>query len=343
MRPDRSLRARALVRRWGPTPAFAYGLSAIHQPERTAIVDELGTLTFAEVQRRTDALARALPAAGLDERDTVAIMCRNHRGIIESSVACSKIGVDIVYLDPGAAPSALALLIAEEDPQALIYDEEFSGLLRAVGDGRARFVAWCDPDREPQHPRLEDLIGREAPTALDPAGRRGESTVMLARNQPESASRRLPSSLVIPDAALSRIPLRPREVTMIASPIFGAWGFLHFTLAMRLASTLVLQRRFDPECVLAAIDRHSASALAVVPQMLREIVELPQARSSRHETGALRVIAVPGRQLPSDLAFPAIDRFGNVLYNLHGSAVVRLGGDWTSRRRPHPALAASSF
>ncbi len=59
-RPDRAVRSIRALRRWGPTPAAAYTGSAARYPDRAAIVDERGTLTFDEVQRRTNALARAL-------------------------------------------------------------------------------------------------------------------------------------------------------------------------------------------------------------------------------------------------------------------------------------------
>ena len=50
VRPDRAIRAVVALRRWGPTPAAAYTVSARRYPERAAIVDERGTLTFAEVR-----------------------------------------------------------------------------------------------------------------------------------------------------------------------------------------------------------------------------------------------------------------------------------------------------
>ena len=140
MRPDKSLRARSLLRRWGLTPGAAYGLAAIRYPDRAAIIDERGPLTFAEVHRRTDALAHAFRATGIDHRDTVAIMCRNHRGFIEATVACSKLGANVLYLDPGATASTLAGAVGREDPHALIYDEEFSERLRPLGHGRRRFI-----------------------------------------------------------------------------------------------------------------------------------------------------------------------------------------------------------
>ena len=53
-----------------------------------------GTLTFGEVQERTNALARALREEGVKQGDGVAIMCRNHRGFIDITVACSKLGAN---------------------------------------------------------------------------------------------------------------------------------------------------------------------------------------------------------------------------------------------------------
>ena len=57
-----------------------YTASAIRYPDAISIIDELGSLTFDEVHRRTNALAHALSDDGVNEGDGVAIMCRNHRG-----------------------------------------------------------------------------------------------------------------------------------------------------------------------------------------------------------------------------------------------------------------------
>ena len=65
-RPDRAVRSIRALRRWGPTPAAAYTGSAARYPNRAAIVDERGTLTFDEVQRRTNALAWGLKAEGVE-------------------------------------------------------------------------------------------------------------------------------------------------------------------------------------------------------------------------------------------------------------------------------------
>jgi fatty-acyl-CoA synthase len=320
------------VRGWGLTPAAAYGLAAIRHPERAAIVDDHGPLTFAEVDRRTDALAYALRRAGIDRRDTVAIMCRNHRWFVEATVACSTLGADILYLDPADSPSSRAERIRREDPQALIYDEEFSDRLHPVGRGRMHFIASCDADRPALCPVLEELIAREGSLAAAAPGRSRASRVLLDHGSPEGdqgADRKLRHSLVVPRASTSKTPLRRGEVTVVAAPIFGSWGFLHLMLGLRLASTLVLPRSFDPTGILDAVERYDATALAVLPETLTGIIRLPDAASESYDATTLRVIAVQGPALSSDVAIPAMRRFGDVLYSLHASTGVRLTGDWT--------------
>ncbi len=153
---------------------------------------------------------------------------------------------------------------------------------------------------------------------------------------PKGANRKQPESLEPAAALFSKIPLRARETTVIAAPMFHSWGYAHFTMALPLASTLVLRRRFDPEQTLADIARHRATALAVVPVMLQRILELPLETLERYDTAALRIIAASGSVLPGQLATRVMDTFGEVLYNLYGSTEVA----WATIATPEDLRAA---
>ncbi len=127
LRPDRVVQSLVALRRWGATPAGAYSGAAARYPDRAALVDERGVLSFAQLHLRTNALAHELRKAGIAEGDGVAIMCRNHRGFIEATVACSKLGAGALYLNTAFAGPQITDVLAREDPVAVIYDEEFSG------------------------------------------------------------------------------------------------------------------------------------------------------------------------------------------------------------------------
>jgi len=323
-RPDRILKAVRALHAFGPTPAAGYTVSAIRHPDATALVDDLGTLTFAEVHRRTNALANSLRARGVGEGSSVAIMCRNHRGFIDTTVALSKLGAHALYLNTAFAGPQITEVAEREQPTAIVYDAEFENLVHDAGKGRQRFIAWHDADEPSEDPRLEDLIRTGDTSDLEAPGRKGRVVILTSgtTGSPKGAQRRQPESLDPAAALFSMIPLRAREHTMLAAPMFHSWGFAHFTLGMALSSTLVMRRKFDPEDTLSAMAQHECTALVVVPVMLQRMLELPAETIERYDLRALRVIAASGSALPGDLALKVMDRFGDVLYNLYGSTEV---------------------
>ncbi|MHB8241456.1 MAG: acyl-CoA synthetase [Solirubrobacteraceae bacterium] len=344
VRPDRAVRSLAALRRWGPTPAAAYVASAARFPGRAAIVDERGTLTFEEVHERTNALAHELARAGIAEQDGVAIMCRNHRGFIEATVACSKLGASALYLNTAFAGPQITDVLARESPVAVIYDEEFADLVSEGASTRKRFVAWSEPraggeaPADPSAPLIEDLISNGDRSELTPPAEKGRVVILTSgtTGAPKGATRKQPDSLEPVASLFSKIPLRARETTMIAAPMFHSWGFAHFTLALPLSSTLVLRRKFDAEDTLRAVAHHRATALALVPVMLQRILDLGPQTIARYDLSALRIIALSGSALPGEMATRAMDAFGEVLYNLYGSTEVA----WATIATPEDLRAA---
>ncbi len=339
VRPDKTVRALGALRKWGPTPAAAYTGSAIRYPDRLALVDERGALTFKEVDERTNAMARALARAGIRAGDGVAIMCRNHRGFIEATTACAKLGASVLYLNTAFAGPQITDVLKREEPAGVIYDEEFCELVREGARGHKRFVSWLDPGSTCEDPLLEDLM--HAPwdaSALQPPAEPGRTVILTSgtTGTPKGAARKQPDGLDPAASLFSKIPLKARESTMIAAPLFHSWGFAHFTMSLPLASTLVLRRRFDAEDTLKAVSQHRATALAVVPVMLQRILDLPPETIASYDLHALKIVALSGSALPGELAVRAMDLLGDVLYNLYGSTEVA----WATIATPKDLRAA---
>jgi acyl-CoA synthetase (AMP-forming)/AMP-acid ligase II len=323
-RPDKLARTALNLVRWGPTPAAGYATSALLYPNDLAIIDELGSLTFKEVHERSNGLAHALAEQGIEEGDNVAILCRNHRGFIDITVALSKLGANALYLNTGFAGPQIGEVCDREDAKAIVYDEEFIELVSEGAEDRKRFVAWTDGEIEHEDPVLEQLIDGGDTSDLRPPSEKGRVVILTSgtTGTPKGASRKQPENLDPAAILFSKIPLRTRENTHIAAPLFHSWGFLHFTLGLGLSSTLVLRRKFDPEGCLSATAQFECTALAVVPVMLQRILELPEATISKYDLRKLRIIAASGSALPGDLAENTMDAFGDVLYNLYGSTEV---------------------
>jgi fatty-acyl-CoA synthase len=336
-RPGPVVRALSDLRRFGPTPAAGFSASARRYPNEPAIIDEAGQLTFAEVNSRTNALARTLAAQGVATGDGVAIMCRDHRGFIEATIALSKLGATALYFNTAFAGPQLAQVVEREKPVGVVYDAEFGDVLSEAAAELRRWVAWHD-DELTQDPTLESLISGGDDTDLPAPGRVGRIVLLTSGSTgaPKGASRGQLSAVEPVIAVFSRIPLRARETTMFAAPLFHAWGFLQFNLGMLLSSTYLLRRRFDPEATLAAIEQHRATALVAVPVMLQRILELPEATRAAYDISSLRAVAVSGGALTGELATKWMDAFGDNLYNLYGSTEVA----WAAIATPADLRAA---
>ena len=340
IRPDKLAKTVRELIRWGASPAAGIAGAAINHPDEAGLCDDLGELTFSELDRRSNALANALSEKGVGEGDGVAIMCRNHRGFVDATLAVSKLGATGLYLNTAFSGPQLEGVMEREEPVALVYDEEFAELLseaEAESDTDAmRFVAWSDGS--PKHTTLDELIeeGSDSPPAAPGESARFVILTSGTTGTPKGAQRGQPDTLSPLASMFSLIPLHAREKTVIAAPLFHSWGFAHLVLGLALNSTYVVQRKFDPEETLKAIAEHEATALVVVPVMMQRILQLPAETLDKYDLPSLRVTAASGSALPGPLAEKWMDRFGENLYNLYGSTEVA----WATIATPEDLRAA---
>ena len=320
------------LRQWSTTPAGGFKTIALRAPNRAAVIDERGTVTFAELHTRSNALARGLRKRGVRAGDGVALMCRNHRGFVEASIAISKLGADVLYLNTAFAGPQLADVLARERPRVVIHDEEFAELL-AGADIADRVIAWTDG--EPGADTLEGIIASATAAGstdeLAPPASNGRTVILTSgtTGTPKGAPRPqggLPAAISL----LSRMPLRSGWKCHVAAPLFHTWGFAHYQLSMMLGTTLVLTRRFDPEDALRVLHEEDCDSFAVIPVMLQRILALPEETLDRYPLPHLKAVASSGSALPGDLPIRWMDRYGDNIYSVYGSTEVA----WASIASP---------
>ncbi|MGV9712866.1 AMP-binding protein [Gordonia sp. NPDC003424] len=323
LRPDRYLRmGLALRRHGGASPVSGIGLAAARDPNGLALIDEAGELSWGELDRRADAFAAAVAALPGAPVRTLAILCRNHRHLVETLTAGTRLGIDTVLLNTGFAAPQLADVLAREGADLIVADDEFADLVATATrrNPRLRVVrAWpeqCAPGIEPVG-SVDDLI----------AGHRGERPARPARagrivlltsgttGTPKGARRGGSTDVSSLAAILDRIPWRSGESTVIAAPAFHAWGFGQVAIAATMTSTMIMQRKFDPAGTLDLVRKHGATGLAVVPVMLERIMDLPDEELDARPMPSLRFVTASGSRMRPDSLLAFMDRFGDVIYN----------------------------
>jgi fatty-acyl-CoA synthase len=318
MRPDKYLRIAAAMRRENMAATSGFASAAQRCPNRPGLVDELGTLTWRDLDQRCDAFAAALQAQPGGQPKTIGVMCRNHRGFIEAVVAANRIGTDVLLLNTSFAGPALAEVVAREGADTVIYDEEFTEIVdRALADrpGARRVVAWTDNPAE-HDVTVEKLINAHAGRQPKRATEKPRTVLLTSGTTGTPKGARMTSGEVgALKSILDRTPWRAEETVVIVAPMFHAWGFSQLIFAASMACTIVTRRKFDPEATLELIDRHRASGLAVVPVMFDRIMDLPDDVRKRYSCRSLRFAAASGSRMRPDVVTAFMDEFGDVIVN----------------------------
>lgn len=319
LRPDKYLRMGAAMRRVGMTATVGFAAAAQRCPDSPGLVDERGTLTWKQIDDRCDAVATGLQNLPGGTPKTVAVMCRNHRGFIESLVASNRMGADVLLLNTSFAGPALAEVVDREGADAVIYDEEFAEIVeQAMADkpNATRILAWTDEatDRSTLDQLIESNLGKRPA----PAERKSDIILLTSgtTGTPKGAKRGEGSGGAGDlKAVLDRTPWRAEEATVIVAPMFHAWGFSQLLFCALLACTIVTRRKFDPEATLDLIDRYKATGLVVVPVMFDRIMDLPDEVLNRYSGKSLRFATASGSRMRPDVVIKFMDRFGDVIYN----------------------------
>src|ERR1700722_853663 len=315
------------IAKWGEIgmlPSF----NARRTPNRAAIIDDDGSLTYKELDEAANAVAHGLLAKGVRGGDGVAILARNHRWFAIAEFGCARVGARIILLNSSFSGPQITEVSAREGAKLIIYDDEYTedvskaepplGKLRALDtnpDGK---------DSGSTDETLADLVAAHSKSPAPKATKHSSIIILTSgtTGTPKGANRSTPPTLAPIGGILSHVPFKANEVTSLPAPMFHALGYLHSTLAMFLGSTLVLRRKFKPPLVLEDIEKHKVTAMVVVPVMLSRILDAVEKMDKKPDLSSLKVVFISGSQLGAELAGRALKDLGPVIYNMYGSTEI---------------------
>ncbi|MFV0495106.1 AMP-binding protein [Mycobacterium sp.] len=289
-------------------------ISAARWPERSAIIDDEGVLSYRELQSTTEALARTLVDDGVGPGQPVGIMCRNGRNFVAAVFATALVGADVVLVNAEFAADALAGALEAHCVRTVLCDDEFVQLL----DRTAEFVTTIDPQRLNVAGGKRPAVARSGRIILLTSGTTG---------LPKGVSRTpmITGGLGVGASLLDRTKLCVGTRTAMAAPMFHSLGFGMLLLTVSLGGTVLTHRRFDAETTLAQASLHRADSMCAVPIMLSRILDLEPPVRDRNPLSCLRVAISSGDRLSPALARRFMDAYGEVLFNLYGSTEVGIG------------------
>ncbi|MBI3224146.1 MAG: acyl-CoA synthetase [Mycolicibacterium cosmeticum] len=316
------------IRRWGEFGMIP-ALNARRYPDRTAVIDDDGEITFAELDQAAHAVANGLRNKGVRGGDGVALLIRNHRWFLIAVYGAARVGARIILLNSEFSGPQIKEVSEREGAKLVIYDDEYTAAVAQADPPLGKLRALPTNPDKPDEPSgtddtLADLIKHSSKQPA-PKATKHSSVIILTSGTtgtPKGANRSTPPSLAPIGGVLSHVPFKSGEVTSLPAPMFHALGFLHATIAMMLGTTLVLRRRFKPATVLADVEKHKVTAIVVVPVMLSRTLDELEKTQQKPNLSSLRIVFVSGSQLGAELATRALKDLGPVVYNLYGSTEI---------------------
>ncbi|CAN5526829.1 long-chain-fatty-acid--CoA ligase FadD2 [soil metagenome] len=310
----------------GPSLAILCHMNSIVVGDKPAIHDRIGSISWADLNKRVNRVVRALDSVGVEPGDHVALLLRNGREMVEVALAAQRFGVVACPLNTWAKPTELEATIRNSRPVVLFYDTAHCDIVEQCAPENIPLIAVGSPDGQlPKSAGYEELIAERGTHPPAPfVRRRGTPKVVIQTSgttgTPKAASRDAAASgLGVLANLLQVVPYRRDDIVYCPAPLFHSFGLATFTFATALGATLVLPRRFDPEGSLELIEKHRCTAASFVPVMMRRILSLPDDVKSKYDLSSLRVVMASGSVLSNDVRRGATELFGSVLFDLYGS------------------------
>jgi acyl-CoA synthetase (AMP-forming)/AMP-acid ligase II len=324
--PATAVRMVGAVRRFGPTPAALLAVAAARHPNRIAIIDDDGPITYRELQLRCEAISSALyELNGQLPPTTIGILCRNHRGFAEALITSAQLGSECVIMNTEFPAAQLQHVLDRHAPEVLVSDAAYLPTLESLKfAGRIvlsdRHTADPGPNDAEGGLTLDGLAAR--PGVRPPRVTTGAKLTLLtsgttgtAKGVPQTP--RMSSLIWSGVSALAVLRPKANDTFLVTSPLFHGVGLMVLVAGIGLNGTVICPRTFDEARLLDAIDQHQVTVLGGIPVMFQRLVAV--AGSSPRRT-SLRLALTGGAPLSAHVITEFSRVFGDILVNSYGSS-----------------------
>lgn len=286
--------------------AFLAEVAAIRWGSQVALRDEEGPLTFAELQRESSSLAFRLRAeVGLRAGAQVGLLAGNHRGFVRGLLACTRLGADVLPLNPDLPARVLETISGRQRIDGLLCEPQLADRLSHL---ESPLWPWLGKEVAIRHEQLP------------PVTRGGELIVLTSGTSGISKGvRRRPAlSHLLPLMAglLDSLHLEVHRPAVSAIPLHHGYGLATLAVALAMGSPLQLARRYEIAPLMQRLGSDEKPFLISVPTLLKRWLADPQ--SARGPRPA--AVITGSAPLDPELCQELLQRLGPVLFNLYGSS-----------------------
>jgi malonyl-CoA/methylmalonyl-CoA synthetase len=309
-----------------------FNLSLIGRASVTALEYDLadgsvGTLTFGELDARSDRVARLLAERGFARGDRLGFFLPNCVEFLDLFLACVKLGVIVVPINILYREREIGHIVADSEPKAVVTTRELQSLVPAVASAWEVDELTASASSRDAGPVRTTIDGDDAAAIVYTSGTTGRSKGAILTHNNFAAN-------TVNLLACWRIARDDRYLAVL--PLFHVHGLgngVHAWLASGCRMRLV--ERFDINHAPGIFESFQPTLFFGVPTIYVRLLELPDEIAGR--IGARARLFVSGSApLPAHVLEAFREKFGHTILERYGMSetLMNISNPYEGERRP---------
>ncbi len=306
------------------------GLHAVARADQPAVImaGSGETVTYRELEARSNRLAHLLRAVGLKRLDHYAIFMENHPRFFDCCAAGERSGLYFTAVNSFLTAGELAYIVNNSLSRVLVTSEaKRETALAAMAD--CPHVELClivdGPGRGDRVLNLDEAIARYPATPVADESLGGAMLYSSGTTgKPKGVLRRLPDQpprqMAPIGTALSKLwRIREGQIYLSPAPLYHSAPFAGAGLTIRSGGTVIVMERFDEEHFLRLVEQHRVTYTQLVPTMFSRMLKLPEAVRRRYDLSSLEVALHGAAPCPVPVKRAMIDWWGPIILEYYAA------------------------
>jgi long-chain acyl-CoA synthetase len=306
------------------------GQHAIQRADQPAVImaGSGETVTYRELEARSNRLAHLLRAVGLKRLDHYAIFMENHTRFIECCAAGERSGLYYTAVNSFLTAGEVTYIVNNSLSRVLITSQAKREIAIAALSDCPKVELCLIADGPGEGSRVYNLAEATAEFPATPIADESLGCAMLyssgTTGRPKGVLR--PSPTQPPDEPLSTIAARQKfwrfregQVYLSPAPLYHSAPLSGVGGTIRRGGTVVVMERFDPEHFLALVEKHRVTHTQLVPTMFSRMLKLPEAVRRAYDLSPLEAAIHAAAPCPVPVKRAMIDWWGPIILEYYSA------------------------
>jgi long-chain acyl-CoA synthetase len=295
-------------------------------PDKAAVImaGSGETLTYAELDRRSNQIAHLLRGEGLRAGDAIAVFMENSPAYFEIAWGAQRAGLYFTCISTKLMADEVAYILADSGALLLFASPGLGAVATAAmakAPGVRRGFSFGGPiegfddaaaarDAMPDTPIADESAGADMLYSSGTTGRPKGIKIPLT-GAPIDA----PNALQMMANAIYGI--QPDAIYLSPAPLYHAAPLRWSMSVHKIGGTVVAMERFDPEAYLRAVQTHRVTDSQLVPTMFVKMLKLPEEVRAAYDLSSLKMAVHAAAPCPVAVKSKMMDWWGPIIHEYY--------------------------